>query len=69
MTQDQGSHTVLEVVPVWQIVRYILDTGQYRCTVSDLPLFFTILYNIQSYISNNLIYHIGNFLYFFLWSY
>ena len=36
----------------------------YWYIISDLPLFFIILYNIQSYISNNSIYHFGNFLYF-----
>ena len=30
------------------------------------PTIFYYLYNIQSYISNNSIYHIGNFLYFFM---
>ena len=59
-------NTVPEAVSVWPAVRYILDTGQYRCIVSNLPLFFIILYNIQSYISNNSIYHIVNFLYFFM---
>ena len=59
-------NTVPEVVSVWSPIRYILDTGQYRCIVSNLPLFFIILYNIQSYISNNSIYHIVNFLYFFM---
>ena len=68
MLWSKGVNTVPEAILVWRAVRYISDTGQYRCTVSDLPLFFTILYNIQSYISNNSIYNIGNILY-FLWSY
>ena len=38
-----------EVVPVWPAVRYISDIGQYRCTVSGLPLFF-IFINIYIYI-------------------
>ena len=39
----------VNTVPVWPPVRYISDTGQYRCTVSDLPLFF-IFINIYIYI-------------------
>ena len=66
MLWSKGVNTVPEAILVWRAVRYISDTGQYRCTVSDLPLFFTILYNIQSYISNNSIYNIGNILYFFM---
>ena len=62
----KGVNIVPEVVSVWPMIWYILDTDQYQCTVSDLPLFFTILYNIQNYISNNSIYHFGNFLYFFM---
>ena len=34
---------VPEVVPVWSLVRYISDTGQYQCTVSGLPLFYIII--------------------------
>ena len=37
-------NTVLETVPVWPPVRYISDIGQYRCTVSGLPLFFVFIY-------------------------
>ena len=40
---------VPEAVPVWPPVRYISDTGQYRCTVSGLPLFF-IFINIYMYV-------------------
>ena len=36
---DKGVNTVLEAIPVWPMVPYILHTGQYRCTVSGLPLF------------------------------
>ena len=64
--QTKGVNTVPDAVPVWPAVRYISDTGQYQCTISDLPLFFTILYDIQSYISNNSIYNIGNILNFFM---
>ena len=59
-------NTVFEVVPIWPAVWYISDTDQYQCTILDLQLVFTILYNIQSYISNNSIYHFDNFLYFFM---
>ena len=31
-------NTIPEAVPVWPTVRYISGTGQYRCTVLDLPL-------------------------------
>ena len=37
-------NTVPEAVPVWPPVRYISDIGQYRCTVSGLPLFFVFIY-------------------------
>ena len=37
-------NTVPEAVPVWPPVRYISDTGQYRCTVSGLPLFYIYIY-------------------------
>ena len=37
--RDKGVNTVPEAVPVWLVVRYISNTGQYRCTVSGLPLF------------------------------
>ena len=37
-------NTVPEAVPVWLLVQYISDTGQYRCTVSGLPLFFIFIY-------------------------
>ena len=39
----KGVNTVLEAVPVWPAVRYILDTGQYWYTVSGLPLFFIFI--------------------------
>ena len=42
----KGVNTVLEAVPVWPTVRYISNTDQYRCTVSDLPLFFIFIKNI-----------------------
>ena len=45
-TKIKEINTILETVPVWPAVRYISDTGQYRCTISDLPLFFTILYKV-----------------------
>ena len=38
---------VPEAVPVWQPVRYISDTGQYRCTVLGLLLFY--IFNICIY--------------------
>ena len=41
-------NTIPEAVPVWPPVRYISDTGQYRCTVSDLLLFY--IFNIYIYI-------------------
>lgn len=41
-------NTVPEAVPVWPPIRYISDTGQYRCTVSGLPLFY--IFNIYIYI-------------------
>lgn len=65
-TSTKGVNIVSETVPIWPKVRYISDTGQYRCTVSGLQLFFTILYNIQNYISNNSIYHLYNILYFMM---
>ena len=34
----------VNTVPVWPTVWYISDTGQYRCTVSDLSLFY--IFNI-----------------------
>ena len=46
---SKGVNTISEAVPVWPVVRYILDIGQYRCTVSGLPLFF-IFINIYIYI-------------------
>ena len=45
----KGVNAVPEAVPVWPAVRYISDIGQYRCTVSGLPLFF-IFINIYIYI-------------------
>ena len=36
-------NTVSEAVLIWPPVRYILDTSQYWCTDSGLPLFY-ILY-------------------------
>ena len=41
--QSKDVNTVPEAVPVWPPVRYISDTGQYRCTVSGLPLFFIFI--------------------------
>ena len=46
----KGVNTVLEAVPVWLAIRYISDTGQYRCTVLGLPLFFYIYKKINIYI-------------------
>ena len=40
-------NTVPEAVPVWPSAQYISDTGQYRCTVSDLPLFY--IFNIHTH--------------------
>ena len=37
-------NTISEAVPVWPPVRYISDTGQYRCTVSGLPLLYIYIY-------------------------
>ena len=37
-------NTVPEAVPVWSPVRYISDTGQYRCTVLGLLLFYIYIY-------------------------
>ena len=40
----KGVNTVQKAVLVWPAVRYILDTGQYRCTISGLPLFYIFIY-------------------------
>ena len=37
-------NTVPEAIPVWPTVRYISGTGQYRCTVSRLPLIYIYIY-------------------------
>ena len=37
-------NTVPEAVPVWPPVQYISDTGQYRYTVSGLPLYYIYIY-------------------------
>ena len=42
--QIKDVNTVPEAVPVWPPVRYISDTGQYRCTVSGLLLFYIYIY-------------------------
>ena len=42
--ETKDVNTVSEAVPVWPPVRYISDTGQYRCTVSGLPLFYIYIY-------------------------
>ena len=42
-TWTKDVNTVSEAIPVWSPVRYISDTGQYRCTVSGLPLFFIFI--------------------------
>ena len=41
--KNKGVNTVPEAVPVWPAVRYILDNGQYRCTVLGLLLFFIFI--------------------------
>ena len=41
----KGVNTVPEAVPIWSTIRYISDTGQYRCTISGLPLFFIFINN------------------------
>ena len=48
--ETKDVNTVPEAVPVWLPVRYISDTGQYRYTVSDLPLFYIYIY-ICMYVS------------------
>ena len=45
--QIKEVNTILEDVPVWPQVRYISRTGQYRCTVSSLPLFY--IFNIYTH--------------------
>lgn len=40
--KSKGVNTVPEAVPVWPAVRYISDTGQYRCTVLGLLLYIYI---------------------------
>ena len=42
--QNKGVNTVPETIPVWPLVRYISDTGQYRYTVSDLSLLYIYIY-------------------------
>ena len=42
-------NTVPEAVLVWSPVRYISDTGQYRCTVSGLLLFYTYIIYIHTH--------------------
>ena len=42
-------NTVSEAILVWPVVRYILGTGQYRCTISDL-LLFLLFYTIYKVI-------------------
>ena len=42
-TMSMEVNTVSEAVPVWLPVRYISNIGQYRCTVSDLTLFYIII--------------------------
>ena len=49
MAETKDVNTVPEAVLVWPPVRYISDTGQYRCTVLGLPLFF-IFINIYIYV-------------------
>ena len=44
---NKDVNTVLEAVPIWPPIRYISDTGQYRCIVSGLPLFY--IFNICIY--------------------
>ena len=52
-------NTVPEAVPIWPPVRYISDTGQYRCTVSGLLLFYIYMYvSVYIYIIINIkVYH------------
>ena len=40
----KGVNTASEVVPIWLAVRYILDIGQYWCTVSGLLLLYIYMY-------------------------
>ena len=40
-------NTVSEAVPIRPLVRYISNISQYRCTVSDLPLFY--IFNIYTH--------------------
>ena len=41
---NKGVNTVPKAVPVWPALRYILDTDQYRCTVSGLSLLYIYIY-------------------------
>ena len=41
--QFKDVNTVPEAVSVWPPVRDISDTGQYRCTISGLLLFFIFI--------------------------
>ena len=43
-------NTVLKVVPVWPPIRYISGTGQYRCIVSGLLLFY--IFNTHTHTQN-----------------
>ena len=36
-------NTIPKAVSIWLSIRYISDTGQYRCAVLDLPLFYIII--------------------------
>ena len=48
MLATKEVNTVPEAILVWPMVRYILGTGQYRCTILDLPLFllFYTMYKV-----------------------
>ena len=41
---NKGVNTVPKAVLVWPALRYILDTDQYRCTVSGLSLLYIYIY-------------------------
>ena len=42
-------NTVLEAISIWLSVWYISDTSQYRCTISNLPLFYIYFIYIHTH--------------------
>ena len=40
---NKGVNTVPKAVPIWPALRYILDTDQYRFTVSGLSLLYIFI--------------------------